>query len=130
MRTDADSHGAAGRCPKSGVHSRRAVDSSADLDVISGVEECGQFLGFEAGEVEAEDAIAASPLKLLKNENISPQVLCGLDSLSDRSQKMVLKLLPGFLHWLGKDFAGTKGSRVYNSLQSGDMIYRAYCFQK
>jgi len=77
-----------------------------------------------------EKAIAESPLKLLKTEDISPQVLRGLDSLSDRSQKMVSSLLPGFLHWLGKDFAGTKGSRVYNSLQTGDMVYRSYCFQK
>jgi len=77
-----------------------------------------------------EKAIAASPLNVVRTENISPQVLRGLDSLSDRSQKMVSKLLPGFLHWLGKDFAGTKGSRVYTSLQSGDMVYRSYCFQK
>ena len=77
-----------------------------------------------------EQAIAASPLKLIKSEDISPQVVRGLDLLSDRSQKMVSNLLPGFLHWLGKDFAGTKGSRVYNSLKSGDMTYRAYSFQK
>lgn len=85
---------------------------------------------FKEGMAPWEKAIADSPLKVLKSENISPQVLRGLDSLSDRSERMVSKLLPSFLHWLGKDFSGTKGSRVYNSLQSGDMEYRSYCFRK
>jgi len=85
---------------------------------------------FKEGLAAWEEAIAASSLKILKTENISPQVLRGLDSLSDRSQKMVSKLLPGFLRWLGRDFAGTKGSRVYTSLQSGAMVYRSYCLRK
>ncbi|MBC7853942.1 MAG: class I SAM-dependent methyltransferase [Pirellulaceae bacterium] len=85
---------------------------------------------FEKNRAAWEEAIAASPLTVVRTENISPQVLRGLDSLSDRSQKMVSKLLPRFLHWLGKDFAGTKGSRVYNALQSGNMVYRSYCFRK
>ncbi len=85
---------------------------------------------FKDGLAAWEQAMAASPLKLVRTKYISPEVLRGLDSLSDRSQELVSQLLPRSLHWLGRYFAGTKGSRVYTSLQSGEMVYRSYCFQK
>jgi hypothetical protein len=34
--------------------------------------------------------------------------------------------LPKFLHGLGRDFAGVKGSRVYNALKNGGLSYRSY----
>lgn len=85
---------------------------------------------FKEGIAAWEEAIKKSPLRVVKTENISPQVLRGLDSLSERSQLLVERLLPRFLHWLGRDFSGTQGSRVHSSLQNGDMVYRSYCFQK
>jgi hypothetical protein len=34
--------------------------------------------------------------------------------------------LPKFLHGLGRDFAGVKGSRIYNALVEGNLSYRSY----
>ena len=56
MRTDADPHGPAGRCSERCVHPRSAVDAGSDLDVVGGIEQGREFLWFEAGEVEADDA--------------------------------------------------------------------------
>ena len=49
---------------------------------------------------------------------------------SARSLKMLEQKAAGFLHGLGRDFAGVKGSRVYNALLSGDLSYRSYCYLK
>jgi hypothetical protein len=38
--------------------------------------------------------------------------------------------LPKLLHNLGRDFAGVKGSRVYNALMEGNLSYRSYRFVK
>jgi hypothetical protein len=43
---------------------------------------------------------------------------------------LVTRHLPKFLHSLGADFAGIKGSRVHNALNSGELSYRSYAFQK
>ena len=82
-----------------------------------------QFAGWEK-------AIAAAPLKILRTQNISAEVLRGMNRNSARSQDLVTRLLPKFLQALGHDFAGTKGSRIHNALNSGELSYRSYCFEK
>jgi ubiquinone/menaquinone biosynthesis C-methylase UbiE len=77
-----------------------------------------------------EKAIAAAPLKILSTQNINAGVLRGMDRNSARSQKLVARHLPKFLHSIGRDFAGTKGSRIHNALNSGELSYRSYCFEK
>jgi SAM-dependent methyltransferase len=77
-----------------------------------------------------EKAIAAAPLKLLRTRNINAEVLRGMNLNSARSQGLVTRHLPKFLHSLGADFAGIKGSRVHNALNSGELSYRSYAFQK
>jgi hypothetical protein len=42
----------------------------------------------------------------------------------------VVQKLPGFLHPLGRDFAGLPGARVYEALKSGELSYRSWCFRK
>jgi SAM-dependent methyltransferase len=79
---------------------------------------------------EWESAIAAAPLQILRTRKINAEVLRGMDRNSARSLDLVSRRLPKFLHPLGRDFAGTKGSRIYNALQSGELSYRSYCFEK
>lgn len=79
---------------------------------------------------EWEKAIAAAPLKILHQRNINAEVLRGMDQNSLRSQSLTVKHLPSFLHSLGADFAGVRGSRIHNALSSGELSYRSYCFQK
>ena len=49
---------------------------------------------------------------------------------SERSLELLRKHLPRMLHGLGKDFAGVKGSRIYNALAVGTLSYRSYVFMK
>ena len=77
-----------------------------------------------------EEALVAAPLQMLRRQNINAEVLRGMNQNSSRSLDLVQRRLPGFLHSLGRDFAGTKGSRIYKALHSGELSYRSYCFEK
>ncbi len=79
---------------------------------------------------EWEKAIAAAPLKILHTRSINAEVLRGMNRNSARSQDLITRHLPRFLHSLGRDFAGIKGSRIHNALDSGELSYRSYCFEK
>ena len=79
---------------------------------------------------EWENALASGPLQTLRQRDINAAVLRGLDRNSPRSLDLVARHLPKFLHPLGCDFAGVKGSRIYNALQSGEISYRSFCLQK
>jgi SAM-dependent methyltransferase len=79
--------------------------------------------------VEWEKAIADAPLKILRNRNINAEVLRGMNRNSARSQDLVTRHLPKFMQSLGADFAGIKGSRIHNALNSGELSYRSYCFE-
>jgi SAM-dependent methyltransferase len=85
---------------------------------------------FADGQTEWEQAIADAPLKILHIRNINAEVLRGMNRNSIRSQNLVMRHLPKFLHSLGRDFAGVKGSRIHNALNSGELSYRSYCFEK
>lgn len=77
-----------------------------------------------------EQAIATGPLQILHQRNINAEVRRGMDQNSPRSLELISRHLPKFLHGLGRDFAGTKGSRIYNALASGELSYRSYCLVK
>lgn len=85
---------------------------------------------FEERYAEWDTALEASPLKQIAYTNISPDVVRGMDINSARSVALVEKLLPSFLHQIGKDFAGVQGSRIYEGLKNGGLEYRCYCFEK
>jgi ubiquinone/menaquinone biosynthesis C-methylase UbiE len=85
---------------------------------------------FADGMAEWEKLLVNAPLKILHSRNINAEVLRGLDQNSSRSQDLVARHLPKFLHSLGADFAGVKGSRIYKALNTGELSYRSYCFSK
>jgi SAM-dependent methyltransferase len=85
---------------------------------------------FHDRRAEWEEAIAAAPLKMLTAKNINPEVLRGLDRNSLRSESLITRHLPKWLQSLGRDFAGTRGSRIHQALASGELAYRSYCFEK
>ena len=86
---------------------------------------------FREGLAEWEQALAAAPgLKLVQSRVINSEVLRGMDCNSARSQALLVRHLPKFLHALGRDFAGVQGSRIYTALQRGELSYRSYCFAK
>ena len=85
---------------------------------------------FADGQAAWEKALADAPLKIRCTRNINAEVLRGMNQNSIRSQDLVMRHLPKFLHSLGRDFAGVKGSRIHNALNTGELSYRSYCFEK
>jgi SAM-dependent methyltransferase len=79
---------------------------------------------------EWDAALAGAPLRLQQTRNINAEVLRGMELNSARSEALIARHLPKFLQGLGRDFAGTKGSRIYNALAEGELAYRSYCFGK
>jgi SAM-dependent methyltransferase len=79
---------------------------------------------------EWDSAITAAPLKILRTRNINAEVRRGMNRNSARSQDLIARHLPKFMRTLGADFAGVKGSRIYNALNDGELSYRSYCFEK
>jgi ubiquinone/menaquinone biosynthesis C-methylase UbiE len=85
---------------------------------------------FNDGIEAWESAMLNAPFNFKQARDICAEVLRGMETNSERSQQLLDKKLPGFLHQLGRDFAGVKGSRVYNALLEGRLSYRSYCFRK
>lgn len=75
-------------------------------------------------------ALTSTPLELVHSQSISAEVLRGLDLNAPRSEALVTRYLPKWLHSLGRDFAGLPGSVVYNALERGQVVYHSFCFVK
>ena len=72
-----------------------------------------------------------SGLELLKEENITPNVLQALEQDDVRKQKLIDQYVPKFLHKPFNEFAGMKGSEFfYGSLKNGDKRYLSFIFRK
>jgi len=85
---------------------------------------------FDVGLADWEQALAAAPLRQVRTRVINAEVLRGMDRNSARSQRLLVRHLPHFMHALGRDFAGIQGSRIYNALKEDQLSYRSYCFTK
>lgn len=85
---------------------------------------------FADSRVDWEQALASCPLKIERERTINAEVLRGMERNSARSLELIGRHLPKFMHGLGRDFAGVKGSRIYNALVSGELTYRSYCLGK
>lgn len=77
-----------------------------------------------------EKAIAEASMRIVQTRIINAEVLRGMDLNAPRSQALIVQRLPGFLHALGRDFAGIPGSRVYEALREGELSYRSWCFRR
>lgn len=61
---------------------------------------------------------------------INEQVKLALEIDSARRVALVKKFVPFFLQKFIYDFAGSQGSPTYKHIESGEMIYFVFCFQK
>ncbi len=85
---------------------------------------------FRDAFTEWEAAIKIAPMQIVQTRDIGADVLRGMDINAERSRALIRERLPRFLHSLGHDFAGVPGSRIYTALQTGELTYRSWCFQK
>jgi ubiquinone/menaquinone biosynthesis C-methylase UbiE len=77
-----------------------------------------------------EEILLGSGLEVIKKENISKQVVHGLDEFN--VEKMA-RFQAVFRSWLKKplyEFAGMKGSTMYEALKSGETVYYHYTLRK
>jgi SAM-dependent methyltransferase len=79
---------------------------------------------------EWEADLAEAPLRQLSQREIKAKVLHGIEKISQKSRDLVDRHLPGFLRFVGREYIGMEGTRLYRYLESGDMSYRMYCFIK
>ena len=85
---------------------------------------------FKESLAEWERDLAAAPLALRGSRVIDAEVLRGMNRNSERSTELLVRHLPKWMHSLGRDFAGIKGSRIHGALKRGDLSYRSYHFEK
>lgn len=74
--------------------------------------------------------LRASGLEIVREINITPNVLAALDIDDTRKQTLIQKLIPKWLLKSFQDFAGTKGSVVYRNFATGQMQYYSFVLQK
>ncbi len=71
-----------------------------------------------------------SGLEIVRETNITPNVLAALDIDDTRKQTLIQKLIPKWLLKSFQDFAGTKGSVVYRNFANGQMQYYSFVLKK
>jgi hypothetical protein len=84
-----------------------------------------------ADDVDALEAVFEnSGLTVIKEEVITENVLKALDGITDRKEKAISQFVPGFIRSAFSDFAGVKGSRIYNGFTNGRLVYLSKVLQK
>jgi ubiquinone/menaquinone biosynthesis C-methylase UbiE len=71
-----------------------------------------------------------SGLTLVGEQRITPGVIRALDLDDERRRSLTERLAPRFLHKLAREFAGTRGTTLYKSFESGEREYLSFVLQK
>jgi len=79
---------------------------------------------------EWEQTLQNSKFIIKDTQDISSDVLRGMDINAERSRQLIRQCLPKLLQSLGLDFAGVPGSRIYEALKAGQLSYRSWCLQR
>jgi ubiquinone/menaquinone biosynthesis C-methylase UbiE len=95
----------------------------------------GHFLYADFRQCNPNQAILhrqleASGLELLSCEDISPNVVCGMQLNTEKYLELIRQLAPKFLRKPATAFAGVKGSAIYEALGSGESVYLCYHLRK
>lgn len=76
------------------------------------------------------ELLKRSGFRIVSDEGITPNVLSALDKDNDQKLSFIECSVPKFLRRPFSMFAGIKGTRFYNHLQSGDLSYFNLVLQK
>jgi ubiquinone/menaquinone biosynthesis C-methylase UbiE len=77
-----------------------------------------------------EEQLLGSGLTLIKKKDISPNVLRALTIDHERKMEWIQECTPQALRSILLDYAGTKGSKLYNLLENRQIVYLSYLLQK
>jgi len=75
-------------------------------------------------------SLERSPLTEVSEEDITPGVVRAMDLDSARRQALAEKLAPSFLRGLAGEFAGVRGTELYESFASGGCPYLFFVYRK
>ncbi len=75
-------------------------------------------------------ALSASGLTLLREEDITPQILAALEVDQSRRTALIEDMIPRLLVGFSHQFAGTPGSKIYDRFLSGESLYLSFVLQK
>ena len=83
------------------------------------------------GEVEAwRSALRNSGMTVIRETDITSNVLAALDRDHDRKAELIRRLIPRFLQPSFVDFAALRGSAIYTAFQSRKLHYWSFVLQK
>ena len=71
-----------------------------------------------------------SEFAVVRETDITSNVLIALDRDNDRKLALIRELIPGFLLSSFLDFAAVRGSAVYESFKSGRLVYSSFILRK
>jgi len=77
-----------------------------------------------------EPELLRENFQIICSRDITRQVVRGMEQNSERSKNIARHALPFYLRFLGKMFAGIKGTRIYRGMKKNDLVYRSYCLQR
>ena len=68
--------------------------------------------------------------KIIDEEVITESVLQALDEISARKTSVINANVPMWIRKAFLDFAGSKGSKIYNGFKSREIVYMSYVLRK
>ena len=77
-----------------------------------------------------KEALQASGLKLIQEQDITPRILAAMDLEHPRRIALIEGMIPRLLRGFSCQFAGTPGSKIYDRFLSGESVYLSFVFQK
>lgn len=80
--------------------------------------------------VEFQSLVKNSPFTMLKEEDITDNVVAALALDDERKQQLINKYVPTFLKHMVRTFAGMSGTEVYQRFADRRLIYLNYVLQK
>lgn len=76
------------------------------------------------------DQLRRSEMILIRETNITPNVLESLRSDNEYKEKLIKASIPKSLIRSFQEFAGVEGTRIYEGFRMGKLIYLSFVFQK
>jgi SAM-dependent methyltransferase len=90
----------------------------------------GHFLYADLHEKKTVDVWRASLTEagftIESEKEITANVLTALDQDNDRKVKLIHRLVPSMLRASFNDFAGVRGSKIYEAFRSGSLVYFSF----
>jgi len=76
------------------------------------------------------ETLRESDFDVVRETDISSNVVAALDRDNDRKLALIHELIPGFLRSSFLDFAAVRGSAVYEAFKSGRLVYCSFILRK